>query len=238
MPNEVNLYFTGWRSGNLSTPSVALSCFSNGAPEAGESVCGVFRNISGILPTSFSVSLQSFYKTVASGTDPKGRRSYTKNTFLYQLDRWTIRAIRRALERSPITDFKYNTGRLNLYWTGGAVLDQERNATAFVHRSYPWNAVWLSSWVSGDKSKAYHDWIKRTYNSMLDYSVPEAYQNYQDDELDNWEQMYYAENYPRLREIKSLYDPTNYFSYLQSIRPVESDNIVTYDIDEEYEPEY
>ncbi|EFA83198.1 hypothetical protein PPL_03988 [Heterostelium album PN500] len=220
MPNDVNLYFTGWRSGNATTPSVALSCFSNGLPENGESLCGVFRNISGAVPLSFDFTVQSYYTTVSTGSDPKARRSYTKNTFLRDLTPLTIRTIRRSLEASPISPFNYNTARLNLYWTGGAVLDKPRNYTAFVHRTYPWNAVWLSSWASGDKSDAYHDWILGTYGAMRLFSVREAYQNYQDDELRDWEQLYYAENYPQLRVIKSKYDPMNYFSYLQSVRPV------------------
>eukprot|EP01133_Synstelium_polycarpum_P015524 gene15524-18438_t len=225
MSNEVNLYFTGYKSGNASTPSVNLSCFSNGDPGYGESVCGVFRNISGVLPVSFYTSIQSYYYTVKNGVDPKARRSFTKGSLLTDLSPAAVKSIRTAIEDAPTSNSNTNTARLNLYWQGGEVLNKPRNATAFVHRTYPWAAVWITSYVPDSMTDTYHTWITSTYEQMSIFSSGEVYQNYPDEELVNWADAYYAENYPRLQAIKSAYDPSNFFSFSQSIRPLAVDSV-------------
>ncbi|EGG17729.1 hypothetical protein DFA_08728 [Cavenderia fasciculata] len=221
MPDIINLYFTafvsGNKAGNQTDPIINLSCFSNGDPLDAEQYCGQFRNFDGVTPVSFFTTTQSYYDTVRTGTDPKFRRSFTKGSFLTELSKKSIKRIKTVMESSPITTFNYNTARLNLYWQGGQMLNQERNFTAYVHRTYPWNAVWLASYVTSEMEDTYHQWINKATKKMEPFSSGEVYQNYPDAELENWQDAYYAENYDRLVQIKAAYDPTNYFSYPQSI---------------------
>ncbi|KAM9961549.1 hypothetical protein ACTFIR_004403 [Dictyostelium discoideum] len=223
MPNTVNLYFTAWRSSNATNPSVALSCFFNGPSHLGESHCGSFRNFSGtkkntyITPVSYSVSNISYYDTVKTGTDPKARSSYTSGSFLTSIDKKVVKNIKTQLEKSPVTPYTFNTARLNLYWQGGQMLNQARDYNAYVHRTYPWNAVWLVSYAGGQFEETYRKWIKQTYRKFESFSEG-VYQNYPDENnLDNWAEAYYMENYPKLQVVKAAYDPNNYFKFAQSI---------------------
>jgi FAD/FMN-containing dehydrogenase len=221
MPDEVNLYFTGWKS--AAKLNVALSCFYNGPPSVGATVCSRFANatVTGVTPLSSSPTTESYAATVAAGTDPKGRRSFTKGGLLKGLSRQAVRAIRRALEEGPESSATTNTARLNLYWQGGKMLDQPRTAVAFVHRTYPWNAVWLASYVPDSMTDQYERWITTTNRRMRSYMSGETYNNYPDLGLDNWQWAYYAENYPRLRVIKSAYDPKELFKGPQTIEPAD-----------------
>lgn len=48
-----------------------------------------------------------------------------------------------------------------------------------------------------------------------DYS---AYLNYVDDRLENYEELYYGDNLPRLRKLKAQLDPDNVFSTKSTVR--------------------
>jgi len=220
MPDQVNLYFTGWKS--AATLNVALSCFYNGPPDVGATVCGRWANasITGVAPTSYSPTIEPYDATVRKGTDPKGRRSFTKGGLLTGLTRKAVRAIRRSLEDGPESDATTNTARLNLYWQGGKMLDRARDAVAFVHRTYPWNAVWLASYVPDAMTDEYARWITITNNRrMAPFMSGETYNNYPDLAMADWRWAYYAENYPRLRVIKAAYDPNQLFKGPQTIEP-------------------
>ncbi|KAF8955654.1 glucooligosaccharide oxidase [Flammula alnicola] len=54
-------------------------------------------------------------------------------------------------------------------------------------------------------------------NSPLNWDYG-AYTNYVDDRLVDWQKRYYAQNYPRLRRLKDLYDPRGTFSFPTSIQ--------------------
>lgn len=45
-----------------------------------------------------------------------------------------------------------------------------------------------------------------------------CYVNYPDVDLNNWEELYYSKNYPRLQLTKQQWDPNNIFYHAQSIR--------------------
>jgi FAD/FMN-containing dehydrogenase len=49
------------------------------------------------------------------------------------------------------------------------------------------------------------------------YTPNESYQNFPNRMISDWQQAYYAENFPRLVQVKTKYDPGNLFQNTQSI---------------------
>ena len=54
---------------------------------------------------------------------------------------------------------------------------------------------------------------------MQHYVSGQAYQNYVDPQITNWQQAYFGKNYPRLQQVKAQYDPKNLFKHPQGVTP-------------------
>ena len=64
-------------------------------------------------------------------------------------------------------------------------------------------------------------WCKGYWDALHPFSAGGAYVNFMMDEGQDRVQATYRDNYQRLAEIKSKYDPNNFFRVNQNIRPAE-----------------
>jgi FAD/FMN-containing dehydrogenase len=103
---------------------------------------------------------------------------------------------------------------------GGAVNRVHPQATAFVHRNALWDAQYYTQWAgtgSASGRQNQFNWMTNFWKQLHPHANGQAYQNYVDSALTNWQQAYYGENYHRLQLIKQKYDPGNLFHFPQSI---------------------
>lgn len=103
---------------------------------------------------------------------------------------------------------------------GGAASDLPRTATAYVHRDALLSVNFLGVIATAPSSagkQAVRQWVDNEFALIDPYSSGETYQNYVDPELQDWRRSYYAENYPRLLNVKRSYDPYNAFNFPQSV---------------------
>lgn len=80
--------------------------------------------------------------------------------------------------------------------------------------------MWLllnSHWNRQDQEADKLAWVTSFYQALLPYLPGKAYVNLPDRDIPNYLEQYYAENLPRLVEVKAQYDPTDVFHYPQSI---------------------
>ena len=113
-------------------------------------------------------------------------------------------------------------GGILLDANGGAINRVAADATAFVHRNALFSAQYTAGWNASDPASivaANRSWLNQTWQSMRPYATGQAYQNYIDPDLANWQQAYYGTNLPRLQHVKAVYDPNNFFHFAQSIPP-------------------
>ena len=105
---------------------------------------------------------------------------------------------------------------------GGAIGRVAPDATAFVHRNAVFSAQYYVSSpgsVSAAQVSQAQGIVSGLRATMAPWSNGEAYQNYLDTGLTNWQQAYYGANYARLRQVKTGYDPTQVFKPAQGVEP-------------------
>jgi FAD/FMN-containing dehydrogenase len=110
------------------------------------------------------------------------------------------------------------SGALLLDAYGGAYDRPAADATAFVHRGMLFSLQYGAYFGPGAE-RASRSWIQGAWRALRPYASGQAYQNYIDPSLAGWQRAYYAQNLPRLREVKRRYDPDFRFRFRQAIPP-------------------
>jgi FAD/FMN-containing dehydrogenase len=148
---------------------------------------------------------------------PKGALNHWKSSFLSELSDDAIDRIIACFERCPTP-----MGQLLLEHFHGAVTRVGVGDTAFPHRTPGYNLVVLSEWMDPAITDACVAWARDTFAAMQPHRASGRYVNYLDasDEAGDAVAAAYGPNYRRLRELKSKYDPSNFFHMNQNIRPL------------------
>lgn len=112
-------------------------------------------------------------------------------------------------------------GLLTLFgWIGGILTETARDATAYVHRDMTalWRpgAVWSPD-APPSVSEELNDWTQELVSLIAPHTPNESYQNFPNRAIADWQEQYYAENFPRLVKVKADYDPEDVFHNAQSI---------------------
>lgn len=103
---------------------------------------------------------------------------------------------------------------------GGAVNRIPVDATAFPHRAGTlYSLQYQSYWKRDAEDDANLRWIEGFRSAMQPFVSGEAYVNYADCAIDDWQRAYFGSNLSRLVAVKTRVDPDNVFRHPQSIPP-------------------
>jgi hypothetical protein len=123
------------------------------------------------------------------------------------------------LRRWPGSSNRSAVGLAMFAW-GGALNRVRPATTAFVHRSASWLFVVGASWGQKDTPRRVASnlrWLDGLSDALGRYSNGQAYQNFIDPALSDWQRAYYATNLKRLVAAKRAYDPDGIFRFAQGI---------------------
>ncbi|GBB98355.1 hypothetical protein RclHR1_03200005 [Rhizophagus clarus] len=106
---------------------------------------------------------------------------------------------------------------------GGVTKNIKPDDTAFPWRDGVYVTTVKAQWTDPNMCETMFNFVDRVKKLLVPHSVQgkAAYINYIDSTVENWQEAYYADNYPRLQKVKSKWDPTNFFKFEQSIEPID-----------------
>lgn len=143
-----------------------------------------------------------------------GERNYWKSRDFISLTDRTIDTILSAVDALPDPQCE-----IFIAHVGGAMARVASDATAFPQRDSHFIMNVHTRWSEAAKDDACIGWARALFEDTAADSAPSVYVNFMpDDEEDRLGEAYGA-NLARLREIKSVYDPHNFFRVNHNILP-------------------
>ena len=142
-----------------------------------------------------------------------GARNYWKSLNFTEL---SDNAIDRCLEFA--LDRPTSSTKVALAHMGGAMTRVDVDQTAYPHRDTEFLMNAQVRWEDPDRDDECAGWAQDIYDAMVDFSTDGTYMNFISDETGE-EHFAYRENYDRLVELKTEWDPDNLFSLNQNVKP-------------------
>ena len=126
----------------------------------------------------------------------------------------------RALEQRQNDPSLTTTGGILFDAYGGAINQVAPGARAFVHRDELFVGQYFGNLPNGAPRAtiaANRTWLDGLYAGLHPHASGQAYQNYIDPDLADWQGAYYGSNLARLRRVKRAHDPDGLFRFAQGI---------------------
>jgi hypothetical protein len=156
-------------------------------------------------------------QTLADSDFPHGRRYYTKAGYLKTLSDETISTLMQALLTSPSP-----SNEIELAYLAGAAGRVAAGETAFGDRSSPFVLNLLANWSDPADDAANVTWIRHLFTRLRPAMVPGVPVNFMSGDEDDRVPEAYRGRWERLRAVKTIYDPKNFFRLNQNIPPLTS----------------
>ena len=151
----------------------------------------------------------------------KMKSSYMKKTFPES----QIKTLYNWLSGKNVPTYNNSNSLVQIDTYGGMINKKSSIDTAVSARDSIMKLQYQVYWTSKEDDDKNLKWIRELYIDMygINGPVPDdimdgCYVNYPDNDLINYEHLYYKDNYSKLQKIKKIWDPNNFFNHQQSIR--------------------
>lgn len=151
---------------------------------------------------------------VFDGLYPPGDQWYWRADFVTELPDEAVDLHARFGASPPTVK-----SAMHMYPIDGAVHDLASADTAWSYRDANWASVFVGVDPDPANAEAIRTWSIDYHEGLHPYSSGGAYVNFLMDEGQDRVRASYRENYHRLTEVKSAYDPENTFRVNQNIVP-------------------
>jgi hypothetical protein len=145
---------------------------------------------------------------------PPGLQNYWKGNFARQLPEGVIQTHLEHAAQVPCAE-----SSTLIYPMDGACRDVAPEATAYAYRDAMFSTVIGGAWRDPADNERNMRWVREYYEALRPYSEEGGYVNFMAGEDQDLVRTNYAQNYDRLVEVKTKYDPTNLFRINHNIGP-------------------
>jgi FAD/FMN-containing dehydrogenase len=196
-------------------PIVALFVCYTGNLSEGEKLVGPIKAFG--TPVGDIVQRRSYVsqQSLLDATQPKGRRYYWKSEYLPKLQPELLADAIRHAEAivSPHS-------AIILFPLDGALNRLAEDHSAVGNRNTAWVLNITASWDKAKDDKTNIEWARAAWRDMRRFSTGGTYINFlTEEEGDERIHAAYGNNYKRLVEIKTKWDPDNLFCMNKNIQP-------------------
>jgi len=145
---------------------------------------------------------------------PKGLQWYWRADFVKELPREAIELNVKYGKELPTVH-----SSMHFYPINGVCHEKKNDDTAFSYRDANWAQVIVGIDPDPANRGKISSWAKEYWEALHPFSAGGAYVNFMMDEGQERVMACYRDNYERLVEIKTKYDPGNLFKVNQNIKP-------------------
>jgi FAD/FMN-containing dehydrogenase len=145
---------------------------------------------------------------------PDGTRNYWKSTFVRELSDRAIDVVVEHANRmgSPLSAVVVE------YYAGAAGRVGQAD-TAFAARAAEYDIGFMAQWTDPAEDDRHVGWARAMADALAPFSSGRYLLNFLSEDEPDTVRAVFGPNYARLAEIKRRYDPSNFFSVNQNIRP-------------------
>jgi FAD/FMN-containing dehydrogenase len=197
-------------------PAIAINLCFCGALDAGERLVEPVRRFGSPLVETIRPKFYLKLVTQADAGAPPGRHYYEKARTLSHLSDEAIEAIADAGAActSP-------SSLILIQHVHGEASRVGPTETAFALREQSYVVSVLAAWDGGEAAR-HVAWTRACWRALSPFASGGVYVNFLGNEGEERVRAAYGVNYERLVALKNKYDPTNFFSRNQNIRPTVS----------------
>jgi len=189
-------------------------CWS-GLLEKGEEVLKPLRALGPKAVDTFKVMPFIEQQSMLDAGAPPGLLNYWKSSYLDNLNDDVIDTILAHINAIPS-----QLTQLHIHHMQGSANRVGEGETAFSNRNASYVLNIVSKWTDAAQSEKNIKWTRDIANALKPFSIG-TYVNFMgDDAAERVHSVYTSENYKRLVALKNRYDPSNFFSLNQNIKPV------------------
>ena len=215
LPDEAEA-FAAMLTAPQGMPVVALLLGYNGSLEDGEKVLAPARRFGQPIADLVGAVPYTARQTMLDAPNAEhGLHRYWRSAFTEQISDGLIDA---AVDGAA--SFTSPLSALIFFYMHGAATRPVPTETAFAARRAQWDFDAIGQWADGTTSEQHVTWVRALWNRFEPHLLGKAYVNHlAADDRPEVVRASYGENYTRLRQVKTMYDPTNLFHLNANIPP-------------------